>query len=290
MIRLILFLVVSVMAAGGTGIAENNSICSVDMVPIQIVRNTGHSAVTALSEADISDFPPGFFAFVNVVTEHLAVKLDQEKLCLSNTKGKEQSLIQFAAWAIYSGPQTLPSVPPLKARSSGVCRISSPWIDITIERNPVPWVRAVIRYSERQLLADQAMLTGVPNVPLGVAVPLKRDEFERYADSEYARSEIQHWPAWTQIEKRVPPDLLWLFRRAGQETDSRFSAIAGSSMRKAMKTGTEGYTNIVIALIDRCFASEGADIQYNSILDVADLVPLEEYKIVTSIVQLPIDF
>jgi len=28
-------------------------------------------------------------------------------------------------------------------------------------------------------------------------------------------------------------------------------------------------------------ASDGADIQYNSVLDVADLVPLEQYKIIT---------
>ena len=41
MIRLALFLVISVMAAGGTSMAENTSTCSVDTVPIQIVNKWG---------------------------------------------------------------------------------------------------------------------------------------------------------------------------------------------------------------------------------------------------------
>ncbi|MDR1351570.1 MAG: hypothetical protein LBJ59_12495 [Zoogloeaceae bacterium] len=46
--------------------------------------------------------------------------------------------------------------------------------------------------------------------------------------------------------------------------------------------GTEGYTRLVLALIDRCFASDeatGAHLHYNNILDAADLIPLEQYKI-----------
>jgi hypothetical protein len=59
-------------------------------------------------------------------------------------------------------------------------------------------------------------------------------------------------------------------------------------MRKAMEMGAEGYTKIVIALIDRCFESDGSDIHYGSILDVADLVPLKQYIIATPIIVKPI--
>ena len=198
-------------------------------------------------------------------------------------------MIQFVAWAYHSGSQPLPSVPPFGARSSGVCRITSPWADIVIEREPVPLVRGIFRYNERQLLADQAVLAGVRDVPLGIAMPLTHDEFDRYADLEYASSEIRHQPAKKPIEERVPPDLLWLFRRAGHDPVYPFSDLAGGSMRRAMEIGSEGYTKVVIRLIDRCFESEdGETIHYNNILDIDDPALLEQYKIVTSIVQMPI--
>lgn len=291
MIRLFLFFMISVMAAGGTSMAENVSTCPVDMVPIQIIQLRKHGPVTTLSAADLDYSTPvykKFSLFVRDVTEHLAAKLAQENFCLNNVASRERSLIQFMPWYINTGPGPLSSVPPLGARSSGVCRISSPWVDIVIEQRPVPYVRGIVRWNERQLLADQAVLAEVRNVPLGVAVPLTYEEFEKYAE-EYKHSEIQHQPAKKPIEDRVPPDLLWLFRHAWQQNSySSFSGPASGSMRKAMERGAEGYTKIVIALIDHCFASGGVDIQYNSILDVADLVQLEQYKIVTPIIVMPV--
>ena len=50
-----------------------------------------------------------------------------------------------------------------------------------------------------------------------------------------------------------------------------------------MKQNAEGYTKLVTALIDRCFASDGTAIHYNNILDVADLISLKQYKIDTPI-------
>jgi len=55
--------------------------------------------------------------------------------------------------------------------------------------------------------------------------------------------------------------------------------IAGITL--ALHPSLRPYTKLVIALIDRCFAADGADLHYNSILDAADLIPLEEYKIDT---------
>ena len=50
-------------------------------------------------------------------------------------------------------------------------------------------------------------------------------------------------------------------------------------MDRTIKKNAENYTQLVTALIDRCFASDKADLRYNSILDAADLVSLERYKI-----------
>ena len=272
--------------------AENISPCSVDTVPIQIILGTKQRPVTTLPDAQIIDFPPGFAIFVKTVTEHIAAKLAQDNLCLGSAESQEHSLLQFVQLGL-DVMTPIASIPSLEAESHDVCRISSPWIDIVIERKPVPWIRAIVRYNERQLLADQAVLEGARNVPSGIALPLTVSEFDRYADLEYARTEIHYFRlrrlVTKPIEKRVPPDLLWLFRRAWQNPDSRFSSPALASMRQAMKIGADGYTKITTALIDRCFDPDGADIHYDNILDIDDLVLLEQYKIVTPIVALPMD-
>jgi hypothetical protein len=286
MIRLLIFFILSVMATGGTSMAENLSTCSVDTVPIQILNKRGDNSATTLSAAGKYGFTgnPSFNAFITAVTEHLAAKLAQEKLCLNSAESQERSLVKFAYlyFTVPGDDQRLAAVRTLEALPSDVCRISSPWIDIIVEREPVPSVRAIVRFNERQLLADQAVLEGSRNVPSGVAMPLKQSEFEQYA-FEYSDSTTRINPAKKPIEERLPPDLLWLFRRAWQSTRGPFSAEAYIAMEKAMTTGADGYTKIVIVLIDQCFSSEGVDVQYNNILDVADLTPLEQYKIVTPI-------
>ncbi|MDR1351569.1 MAG: hypothetical protein LBJ59_12490 [Zoogloeaceae bacterium] len=47
-------------------------------------------------------------------------------------------------------------------------------------------IRAAVNWNERQLIADQAMLTGVRNVPTGAARPLRRSELSRLRE-EYRR-------------------------------------------------------------------------------------------------------
>lgn len=177
MVRLIIFFIISMVAIGGISMADNLSTCSVDTVPIQIFDTGWHSDVTTLSALGSPSGIPAFNTFVATVTEHIATKLAQEKLCLNSTESKERSLVQFVHMHI-ANPAANPSLPP--AGSSGVCRITSPWIDIAIERELVPSVRAIVRFNERQLLADQAVMAGAQNVPPGVAMPLTSEEFRMY--------------------------------------------------------------------------------------------------------------
>ena len=196
-------------------------------------------------------------------------------LCLGSAESQEQSLVQFVPHMVADTYQS--PVPPLEARPVGVCRITSPWIDLAIERAPVPRVRAIVRYSDRQMLADQAVLAGVPNVPPGTALPIKHKEYLEYM-GEYEISEVIRVPGKKPVEERVPPDFLWLFHRSS--SGEHFVETTDRAMNKVREASTAGYTKIAIALVDHCFDSEGADIQYNSILDVADLVPLDQYKVV----------
>ena len=288
--------------------------CPVGSVPIQVVGEGGSSSVTTLPAATQSDFGiigggyPDFNAFVAAVTEHVAARLGKNKLCIDNAESRERSLLQFMHWKIRSGNNPPAPVTSLDARPSNGCRISSPWIDLAIERKPIPWIRAIVRWNERQFLADQAVLAGMLNVPPSVAKPLTNAEYGHFV-SEYKKRELcqptvkplldgenissikvysthslffcgpTEEPIAEPIEEYVPSDLLWLFRRFFSSGRGGYSAYIPKEIKEK---NAEDYTKIVLALIDRCFASnDEANLQYDNILDIADLISLEQYKIDT---------
>jgi hypothetical protein len=272
------FLFMAGVIAAGTGMAGEVSSCPVDTVPIQIM--------TPWSGDEIKHFR----AFVTAVTEHINSRLVRDKLCINGAEDTDsmrsatsgnRSLLQFVHWriAIYN-EFLVPVMTSIGGLPFPSCRISSPWIDLVVYREPIPYVtqlsqiRGIVRWNERQFLADQAVLDGVCNVPPGKAMPLSPDDFG-YFRVEYEDTELSHprKPAAKPIEERVPPDILWLFRRSKRTRDAD---LVSSAMLMA---GAEGYTKLVIALIDRCFASGRESFHYNSILDAADLIPLEQYKI-----------
>ena len=283
--ELLLFMAVFSFWASFPALAEEVSPCLVDVdtMPIQIVGGSGHGDVSTLSATKVINTPPGFSGFVTTVTEHLEARLTQEKLCLNSAESRERSLLQFVPMrASVTKSYPLVSVPQLGTQPASLCRLSSPWLDLAIERGPVPQVHAIIRYSERQLLTDQAILAGAQDVPAGIPMPMAFDEFMQYA-SEYLRVEWPYPLRVPRVAEGVPPDLLWLFRGSSQTDMVPFRNSAFGAKMKAMEKGAEGYTKIVIALIDHCFASDGANIHYDSILGVADLIQIDEYKIATPI-------
>lgn len=265
--------------------AADASSCSANAVPIQMVDEKKSRPETTLAALDVSSSSRTTFdTFVATITQHVAAQLAKENICLDSADSKKQSLLQFVNWRLASsGNAPLALVPTLDARPTAGCRIASPWIDIAFERKPAPWVKGVIRWNQRQLLADQALLAGARNVPPGVAMPLKPIEYIHFAAGEYAKSEILGKPATQPIEERVPADLLWLFRRSWQSTFAPFSDEAHKSMKKAMEISAKPYTQLVMKLIDRCFESGGQDVRYTNILDVVDSIALEQYKINTPI-------
>ncbi|TLN00588.1 hypothetical protein FDZ73_18955 [bacterium] len=282
MFRLLLF-VVNVMVAN-VSTASGVSACPVDKVPIQITSK-GSSPKSTLSDTNRAGFfsehlsgnHPHFRAFVTAVTEHTAARLAKEKCCLDSAESQKRSLLQFVDWPLFNN-KSLASVPPLDAQPSGGCRISSPWMDLAFERKPVPWIRGIVRWNQRQLFADQAVLSGANNVPLGVAKPLTYIEMGHFL-GEYERWRFHHESEATPLEEHMPPDILWLFGNSIQSTAMPFVGFVQAAMNKATAKGAEGYTKVVIALIDRCFAANGASLEYKSILDIADPILLEQYKI-----------
>ena len=284
MLRFILF-IIGVMLVG-TSIAGDVSRCPVDSVPIQITAEQTKEAgpVTTLSAAEIPDYY--FRPFVKAVTNHVAAQLAKDKRCLDSAESQKRSRLHFVNWPIvYSAIDTpLTPAPSLDTRASGTCRMTSPWIDLAVEWKPVPVLRGIVRWNQRQFLADQAVLAGAKNVPPGVARPMTRIELSHFIN-EYEETELPPTtgiPARSTaipIEARVPPDMLWLLRGSLQRSDHLFANYVVAAINAATRKSAESYTQLVLALIDRCFADDGAKLHYGSILDAADLIPLERYKI-----------
>jgi hypothetical protein len=144
-------------------------------------------------------------------------------------------------------------------------------------------IRGIVYWNERQLLVDQAMLTGARNMPPGRAMPLTPREEGRFL-GEFEDTEFSYpRKPTTRLEERIPPDILWLLRRTGRnERAGPFGGDVERAMGIATEKGVESYTKLVLALIDRCFASSASgrvNLHYNSILGTAGPTSLEQYRI-----------
>jgi hypothetical protein len=280
------FLFMACVMAVNMSVAGEVSPCS-NTVPIQIIES-GIGGIEIETSADrISD--PHFSAFVTGVTKHINSRLAEENLCINgagsmesmdSAEGGRRSLLQFVHWSLdMNRGYFVPVLPFIGGREPPNCRISSPWIDLAVYWKPVPQIRGIVRWNERQLLTDQAMLDRTENVPLGMAMPLTPGEIGHYVH------EIRRQSAAKPVEARVPPDILWLLRSlVGKEYVADAIDPVRFSMYGVTKNSAAGYTKLVLALTDRCFipsASGRVDIHYSSILDVADPVLFEQYKIKT---------
>jgi hypothetical protein len=152
-----------------------------------------------------------------------------------------------------------PALPSTGWHGPPICRLSSPWIDLVVERKPVPRIFGIVRWNGRQLFADQAVLAGAKNVPSGMAMPLSPSELGHFTNA-YRK------PAAKPVEERgVPPDILWLFLRTWPSgiIVSGFPGEERVLQRMAVEKGVAGYTKLVLALVDRCFAS-GKSLHYSN--------------------------
>ena len=267
----------------GASMAEDVSQCPANTVPLQIMTK-GYGPDITFSPDKISKSLPRYRTFVTAVTERIVARLAKDKLCLDSAESKERSLLHFENWPLtdrQDADRQPASMPPLEVHpTGGGCRLTSPWMDLAFERKPVPWIRGIVRWNERQLLADQAVLDGVKNIPPGMAIPLTNGEFGEalwvYKDPEHLGKQEAK-----PREERIPPDILWLFRHSWQVEYGQFLKSVLAAMSNATAKGADSYTKLAIALIDRCFDADGATLQYHSILDAADLIQLERYKIDT---------
>jgi len=282
MIRVMVLMITGLTLAYAAD-ATSASDCAENSMRVRIVDEGISPGRDVPSVNDIAD--PHFRAFVSAVSEQLWSRIAQVGPCPEGSAEPGTEILFLRQPLVTSGDTPFapaPSLdrPSLDRQPSDGCRIASPWLDLAVERTPPLRIRAVVRWSERQLLQDQVVLAGGGGTPAARPEPLTRSAFERLAQ-DYADSEILGRPtaAARPLEDRIPPDVLWLFRRSWQSTRGPFSGAARGAMGAALERGGEGYTNLVIALIDQCFAPGVGRLDYDSVLDLTDILSLEQYRI-----------
>jgi hypothetical protein len=106
-------------------------------------------------------------------------------------------------------------------------------------------VRGVFIWSERQFLLDQAVLWGESAVPTKPLLPIDRFIFRQFL-KEYmtyldAPTQAAENAANANLAKRVPADILWLFRHSPQDTSAPFFLFVNASLNGTIKMGTDRY-------------------------------------------------
>lgn len=226
--------------------------CAAPDLAVAIADHASRPGETFHSPEEIDD--AAFRAFVQTVSSRVRLSLARQGQCPHRSSDVGPSEIRFVRVPLAtSGDAPFPVPPALERRAGEACRITSPWVDVAVDRGPALRLRAIVRFSEPQLLHDQAVLAGMTGAPGGVLMPLSRGEFSRLAQ-DYANSEILRPPgtAAPQVDERIPAGLLWLFRHAGQSTLDPFEFEAEAAMRRIGQRGQAGYASLVAALIEDC--------------------------------------
>ncbi|WP_374334346.1 hypothetical protein [Leeia sp.] len=250
--------------------------CPADLIPIRLVDPSNRAPVTTLSTIRWAEHTPAYREFVTAISQHLAARLADPQHCPASAASQQRSLLRFVRWTLVYPAGSPPQVfTTLKDAPTRGCQLHSPWLDLSIERGPVPWVQGIVRWNERQLLADQARLAGLDGVVDGVAMPFSAEAYGKLAEAMGWVRQDYHGVTPAATEPQLPPELRWLHRYSTRNdlppsADGVYAVLPGSAER---------YTRLTLALIDRCLASEGQDIRYGHIQELADLLPLDEYRV-----------
>lgn len=278
-----ILLLISLQATACTN-PTSATMCDPNSYSIQIIDQS----VTRLSEVPsveaVSD--PNLRSYITSVTDNVLSKFKGMKRCQENSNDEPMINLVFVRLPLVMS-ENRPIAPPpsLNAPQSDVtCRLDSPWAKLAIRRSTTPLVRAVFIWNERQFLLDQALMSDARASPTQPLLPIDDRIFGQYvkdytdsvllAESPEARSAAQ-----ASISKRLPPEVLWLFRHAWQSTRGPFSTMAESALRSTVQRAAIGYTDLTKTLIDQCFASAKTEVRYKSVLDLKNVFPLDQYQI-----------
>jgi hypothetical protein len=254
--------------------------CNSNGYAIRIIDNSVTSEVRSIKSVN----DPYFKSFITSITDYISAKFSGAGSCKDNSGEEPMNRLIFVRLPLVtSGDEPIKPPPGLPtSRSNITCRLDSPWVQLAIRRSSSPIIDAVFVWNERQFLLDQVLLSGQRPSLTQPLIPLSNRLFQQYA-ADYAGSEIMRSPSGENpqpsISKRIPADVLWLFRHSWQSTRGPFSNIAQSAMRKTVEQSANGYTNLTKTLVDQCFTSGKTEIRYKNVLDLQQIFSLDQYRI-----------
>jgi hypothetical protein len=252
--------------------------CNSNGYAIRIIDDSVSSEVRSIETVN----DPHFKLFVTSMTNYISSRFPSTGSCKGKSGEKPMhSLIFVRLPLVTSGNDPLAPPPNLDASLPNIThRLNSPWVKLAIRYSDRKLIQGVFIWNERQFLGDQALLAN-PNLSLdSPLIPLSNHLFEKYA-TDYADSEILRSPSGeANITKRIPPDVLWLFRNSPQTTFMPFSSAARSSMSTMSKRVAKNYINLTQKLLDQRFSStQKVDQRYKTVLDLRNTIPLDQYQI-----------
>jgi hypothetical protein len=246
--------------------------------------DTGYMFITTSQD-------PRFRDYVNTISTYVFKKIDEMGQCKDNPQVELVFVyrpIRSEGIAPFNFEQT---------KSGHTQYLDSPWAKLTIDRSPKPIVRAAFIWNKRQFLLDQALLSGAhanlskPLLPINldtlkkfvedykknvVMIPQREASIVRGPDNASRRFKESETAALSQISRRLPADLIWVYRQMnfGSEIPARYNVIEGTiSERKT------AYINLTKILVDRRFSSIQPQQYYQSVLDLKDIFNIDKYRI-----------
>jgi hypothetical protein len=251
---------------------------------IQIIDESGGRRLSGTSLATLEDSP--FKNYVTTISKHFSAKIDEMAQCHGDLKSSPEVKLFFVYRPLVAST-SVPIGTPFnleRTQSNDTRHLDSPWVALTFNRSPMLVVRGVFVWNERQFLLDQALMSGIRAPPTNPLVPIDDRIFAQFvqdytdsvllASSPEARSAAQ-----ASISKRLPPEILWLFRHAWQSTRGPFSTIVDSALRSTVERAASGYTDITKTLVNQFFTSAKTESRYKSVLDLKDLFTLDQYRV-----------
>jgi hypothetical protein len=258
--------------------------CQNMQTSIQIIDESGGKRLSGTSVAILEDSP--FKNYVTTISKHVSAKIDKIEQCHGDLKSSPEVKLFFVYRPLVASTSAPIGIPFSleRTQSNDTRHLDSPWVKLTFSRSSMRVVRVVFLWNERQFLLDQALMSGIRAPPNNPLVPIDDRIFEKfvqdYTDSVLLAPSPEALPAaQASISKRLPPEILWLFRHAWQTTRGPFSTMVASTLRSTIKQAASGYTDLTKTLVDQFFASETTEIYYESILDLKDLFTLDHYQV-----------
>lgn len=213
--------------------------CQNMQTSIQIIDESGGRRLSGTSVATLEDSP--FKNYVTTISKHVSAKIDTIEQCHGDLKSSPEVKLFF----VYR-PLVASRSAPIgitfsleRTQSNDTRHLDSPWVKLTFSRSPMLVVRVVFLWNERQFLLDQALMSGIRAPPNNSLVPIDDRIFEQfvqdYTDSVLLAPSPEARPAaQASISKRLPPEILWLFRHAWQTTHGPFSTMVPPLLNPAL--------------------------------------------------------